>query len=658
MPGVRQRLGKALPVDEIRRPAAASAPGSSGGVRQRLQERDARASSSPLGPSSSAGPPQRGVRRRLERLDRDQAGEDEGADADKPFSKFLRRKWASGRWSAVEVLEAAETASLQGAHHLGDLSSGDPRNAHRKVMAHLGSPSLAPDIEWIEIPVEGRMVPHPIICPISLVENLLAKDPARFKKTIEGPDNDVASYWKGLCPAIVYQKNKSLIDTRRTIPCGAHGDGAPTTKVDGLFSISWNSLLGQGSTEETRQVLTVVKESDLGDGTLHAIWQRMAWAFNALIDGRMPERDWQGKACPDAGRLLASGWKFAPIQLRGDWEFFTKACGFPTATSVPNNCWQCNCSPHAGPLCWTDGSMEAGWRPTLRSHEMYVAGLAATGDPLPGLFLIRTMRIEGVMADVMHTMDIGVTCHVVANIMSELMDSRHFAGTTKDNRLQALAAHLDRYYKEVSEPHRIDGKLTYNRIHATGDWPKFKGKAAHTRKLARYAVRLATEANSGSEHDRLRQGVAQTLSRMYDVFESEPRFLSTTAKTELAELSHLFMVMYSRLADEALANDVRYWKMIPKFHLLQHILEHQCWVNPRTSWAYADEDLQRLLKGIATSCHSLNVPHMVLHKWLCTVFSRCRSVNVCSYFAFSSNTNAQLQKTQHHITTPHTMASS
>ena len=42
--------------------------------------------------------------------------------------------------------------------------------------------------------------------------------------------------------------------------------------------------------------------------------------------------------------------------------------------------------------------------------------------------------------------------------------------------------------------------------------------------------------------------------------------------------------------------------------------------NPRFYWTYSDEDLQRLAKEIAQSCHVDNLPTMVLYKYLIWVF--------------------------------------
>jgi hypothetical protein len=71
-------------------------------------------------------------------------------------------------------------------------------------------------------------------------------------------------------------------------------------------------------------------------------------------------------------------------------------------------CWLCNASPTIGPLVWTDGLATAGWRATMRSHEQYVAKLLADGVALSAVFKIKTLRLEGVMGDVLHALDKGL----------------------------------------------------------------------------------------------------------------------------------------------------------------------------------------------------------------------------------------------------------
>ena len=96
----------------------------------------------------------------------------------------------------------------------GGGASGDVRNAHRKVMAHIGIPGRAPEIDWIEVPGPGGVMrPHPIICPTRLVETILEIDAGWFSKTLEGPEGDIRSFWRGSMDAVVFEKVKKITST-------------------------------------------------------------------------------------------------------------------------------------------------------------------------------------------------------------------------------------------------------------------------------------------------------------------------------------------------------------------------------------------------------------------------------------------------------------
>ena len=142
-------------------------------------------------------------------------------------------------------------------------------------------------------------------------------------------------------------------------------------------------------------------------------------------------------------------------------------------------CWQCNASPHAGELCWTQGDLTARWRQTLRSHEMYLAKLQDRGAPLPPIFLIRALRLEGCLGDWMHTSDQGVASHIVGNCLHEIMRLAHW-GATQFEQARGLGDELKAWYKSTKEKYRIDGKVTFARVKKPGEWPRFLAKAAAT----------------------------------------------------------------------------------------------------------------------------------------------------------------------------------
>ena len=104
----------------------------------------------------------------------------------------------------------------------------------------------------------------------------------------------------------------------KSIALGIHADGAPLTKHESLFTISWNSLFAEGTTMDTRFIFTCIKKTDIGEGTLEALWNYLAWAFNTLASGETATADWQGKPIGRKKEPLAHGWKAFCVLLRGD----------------------------------------------------------------------------------------------------------------------------------------------------------------------------------------------------------------------------------------------------------------------------------------------------------------------------------------------------
>ena len=180
-----------------------------------------------------------------------------------PLNTSLRRDWARGSLPSNKVLEYAAGASQQGARGLESFAGG-AHNAHRRVVAALGYPEKAPRLSWIEIPVSGGGVkPQPILCPIDTLEALL-KDPDKFQKHLRGEDLNVQDLWYNIRGTKVFAANEMYINASRSLAITIHGDGAPTTKADGLFTISWSSLHASGSTRHTKNIFTVVRKKRYG----------------------------------------------------------------------------------------------------------------------------------------------------------------------------------------------------------------------------------------------------------------------------------------------------------------------------------------------------------------------------------------------------------
>ncbi|CAK0877612.1 unnamed protein product, partial [Prorocentrum cordatum] len=521
--------------------------------------------------ASSAAPAEgRGIRRRVEDLE---GATPCGGDA-RESTDLLRRRWAMGSISSPDVIKFAKAAASQGAQNIGayaGTSNLQSKLAFRAVCRAIGTPARAPQISWAELKnTNGDVIFHPFVDPIDTLEAWYRKGPLVFNQRITGEDGETAQFWHALRDHPTYKCNAPRISSI-IVPLGLHGDAAPTSKADGLFTLQFNRLLGHGDTIATRDIVTVFKKSDLDLDMFEQMVDRIAWSFNALFKGVMPALQHNGVPHPEAGRTLCYGRNFATIQMRGDWEYYSDFLHL--------NRW------NSAECCYLCGA-------TLAGGDMR----------LSNFFKIISFRFEGIMVDILHCLDLGVSSHLIANVLVEIMVRGQW-GPNRESHMQGLVADIKQWYRSHKLAHKLQGELVFARLRTQADWPKLKATAAATRCLVPYAADLAKRYNSGSEHDRLRLAACELLARFYDLAYENDMFPPQPVKDEMAQLARAFMNVYGRLSVGAIANGIRAWKMTPKFHMFVHMSEHQNVINPRFYWTYSDEDLQRIMKEIAKSLH-------------------------------------------------------
>ena len=393
-----------------------------------------------------------------------------------PFNKSLLEDWTNGSMRANKVLKQATNAAAQGARGLEELSNpSSKKHAYRDLRRRVGYPSKAPPVTYLELPSsDGFLHVHPIVCPVNTLEALVQKDEARFKATVLGEDGALSAYWEGMLHKPIYTDVKDHIDTNFSIPASFHGDGAPTTKVEGLVTISWGSTIVTGPTKHVRYVYTVVKKTDFSDGTLEALLDYFAWTGNVLSTGTWPCHDWKGRPHPKAGQPInTKGWRIAFMHAKGDWEFFANDLHMQRWDAADNMCFKCGASNSVPGLLWTNASDAAGWRITKFNHDGFMASLVAQGKGLSPLLNILVLTTYGFGFDTQHCSDLGVAAHVLANVFVEVMPNY---GPNQAAQAKGLWNDLKVYEKETTVGSKLQGELTYSRIKTSGDWPKLKAK--------------------------------------------------------------------------------------------------------------------------------------------------------------------------------------
>ena len=234
----------------------------------------------------------------------------------------------------------------------------------------------------------------------------------------------------------------------------------------------------------------------------------------------------------------------------------------------------------------------------------------------PSMFL--PAAIPHIMGDMLHAVDlgVGVTAHAVANVMFEVLP---FYGGNMAEQVKNLQKALLDWYKEHKIASRLEGKLTLDRLRcASSSFPKLKAKAAASRNMVPFAVLLATKHNSGSDHDVRRLKMIEELAVFYDTLKGEGRFFSRPARDIIRRVGVSVPGLYATLTADARVQGLRAWKLVPKFHIFQHLCLYQAHLygNPRFYWCYADEDMVGQMVEVAQSCHPATMPATALFKWL------------------------------------------
>ena len=121
-----------------------------------------------------------------------------------------------------------------------------------------------------------------------------------------------------------------------------------------------------------------------------------------------------------------------------------------------------------------------------------MAALTLAGVVIPVLFNTLGFRVELVMIDVLHCVDLGVASHIVGNIFW-LCIAKHVLGPNIPDSIAKLNSKMKQWEKDNRVPHKYRSDLTKDRIRADGEWPKLKGKAAPMHYLATFALELARE---------------------------------------------------------------------------------------------------------------------------------------------------------------------
>ena len=295
--------------------------------------------------------------------------------------------------------------------------------------------------------------------------------------------------------------------------------------------------------------------------------------------------------------------------MLGDLEYFA-SLGMP----YPGDdrfCWLCTANKDTNP--WNDFANGAGDPNHWSNHSRFYV----CDHPL---FAAWGVTIHTLALDVLHTVDLGVAGHAVANLFYELI-YEHFRGTIK-SRITRLWERIRELYEDLDLDHRISNfKLRMfvkdeDSPHSDFPFLSHAVKAAEARSLARVGLALAREYENEDVHTRTRLLMFKNLNRFYDIVGEGDMFLTVNQSAKLIAATDGFLACYQFLARNALdaPRPRKKWSTVNKHHMFWHLSRELVPLNPRWVWCYQPEDYQRWITMAGAGCAMGSSIYMVPHK--------------------------------------------
>ena len=544
--------------------------------------------------------------------------------AEKHLREIVGNFFLSNKISAKDCHELSAGATLDGASGVEDFakagaSGTQPGNLHRDILRKMLKDCTWPKEYFAEISVKTdtggtEQISFPFLLPHEMFRQLILANGNKMNEFLGG--GHTTTLVQEFC-------EKFQLGFDKVIPLGLHGDGAPfaAKMKDSLEQLSWSFASDPVS---PRIVFTAIPKSFVGDQTMNQILDVFSWSMRCLLMGEMPSIRHDGQPFhpdTDKDRIKTAGQKLkyhaALIQIRGDWMFYCNTFHF-RSWSNDLICWLCAASKDRGSendfrQC---GSL-ANWRKTRYQRGDFERMLRTKGQLSP-IFKTPGLEIRHFLIDWLHAVDLGVGQSVVGNALYEIMLLQQ--GTNQEQKLNALWMRLKHYYKTYKVESRFD-RLTLEMLKQPGKGPKLRSKAAECRYLLPFTAMLAREYDNGTPH---RSTVRHMVDHLLTVAEclASQEFDIETAKDSCKKCC----LLYSSLESEALSKgDELSWRMKPKFHMFQELLEYICDFagSPKCFWTYRDESWGGFLSKVATRRggpkFAANIALNLLQKYRCCV---------------------------------------
>ena len=242
-----------------------------------------------------------------------------------------------------------------------------------------------------------------------------------------------------------------------------------------------------------------------------------------------------------------------------------------------------------------------------------------------------------IMADPMHIVCLGLSQHILGNVLFELCYCQNYFAGTIHQRLDALWDRIAMQYHRRRSPSQLANlPLSFftdeKRPHQGFPCLTTRVKAAETRHLVPIVASIWRDVhNRLSRHDRDVLSLLEALTSFYSALDCLDYVFPPETQRKFQEDIDSMLVDYRALNLEARNSTppVLRWKETPEFRWLNHVGGQSQYYNPRWGWNYPEESFMQTIKNIGYKCVSgtpiTKVMAKIVQKWSWGIAIRMRN---------------------------------
>ena len=537
------------------------------------------------------------------------------ASSSKLASKLLCL-WAHGTLSATLIQELAHLAILDGAEHheLAALAKagkyGEVKgNNHRDLMAtfckgiqfesfEITAPCLDPKAGQVQSVETAVFLPH--VSFYTLAKEYPEKFAAMFSI------QHLQDFWEAASNTGDDRIRQHPMTSgqgwkKKVVPLFLHGDGVEYQNRDTLMVWSFGSLLSLFGSLDSHLLMALFPKSCTTAGTWDPIWKWLAWSFQALLSGKHPELDPDGKPLEKGSPfyenrgqpLTAQGLKAVIWSIQGDHDFFSNVLGLPHWRNA-KPCWECDCTND-------DSNPEKSFRtirPSLQRFHLLdqkeALEKAVSKHPVFGIPGVSSRIVRGDGLHILFTK--GIYAHLLGSILHYLCWKEGPGAQVVQpcKRLALIFEQIQYHYKNQEAATRLTNlkmSMFTNLARPHSQHAFLSAKGAECKHLGPALLEVCKAAlDPNNEVDNHIVMALEGITNLVALFDACSMFLSDAEYAEALVHAEQFLNHYDSLNKWALEKGRLLFHVVIKFHTFWHLVVNAKHLNPRFHWCFKSED--------------------------------------------------------------------